>query len=685
MKTNKAILLCASISAGCAIPEFGSAQELTPGITVTATRGQRDWFTTPQAVSVIDESAINTSNVSNVPDLLRNVEGVYIQRTNLGGGSPFMRGLTGKQVLILVDGVRLNNSYYRSGPHQYLNTIDPGSLERIEVVRGPASVLYGSDGLGGVINLHTRRGGVASQNQPGNFSLGINYDSAVAGEDEEGNLGGYAVQLRNTGAQKGFGWNVGGSVKRYDDLRGGSGVGEQVPSGYGEYGADLSVRYTLASQDELHFAVQHLEQSSVPKTSEVTLDGKVKFDYEPQIRTLGYLEYLANNLNFADSARFTLSANRQKEGEEVIATLPIETVEVTEVSTWGADLQLASSSPDGNHRFTYGAELYLDDFTTSKRSFDLALGTVEEIKPGVPDGATYSSLGFYLQDEWRVADRASLIAGARFSAYEAGGELDHPTEGLTQLDLETDDLSFSVQGVYSLTDQINLVGGVSQGFRAPNMEDFFGRVDFTSEIPNTSLVPEESINYEVGLKRQTASSHANIALFYTDYTNLISRIDTQDALGQSVKQRRNVDSAEIRGIEAGFSHNFAERWSLNGNIAWIRGRDNEDQPLRRIPPLNGFLQLQHTVSERWWWQLEASLARRQDELSSGDISDKRIPPGGTPGYGILSVRAGYERANSNGFFLTLENLFDKRYKTHGSGIYGAGRSLVISYRTQFGQ
>ncbi len=107
---------------------------MLPDTVVTATRTERSLFDVPQATSLVDEAEIDRSLESMTPDLFRYVPGVYIQKTNLAGGSPFIRGLTGKQVLILIDGVRLNNSFYRFGPHQYLNTIDPHIIQRIDGV-----------------------------------------------------------------------------------------------------------------------------------------------------------------------------------------------------------------------------------------------------------------------------------------------------------------------------------------------------------------------------------------------------------------------------------------------------------------------------------------------------------------------------------------------------------------------
>ena len=161
--------------------------------------------------------------------MFRNAEGVYIQKTNLGGGSPFIRGLTGKQVLVLVDGIRLNNSFYRFGPHQYLNTIDPNSIERIEVVRGPGSVLYGSDALGGVVNIITKKQSDFLDPFAARGYASATFDSATAGTSYADIGGGYATRLQGDGNMGDFGWILGGTAKSYDDLLGGNDTGEQAP------------------------------------------------------------------------------------------------------------------------------------------------------------------------------------------------------------------------------------------------------------------------------------------------------------------------------------------------------------------------------------------------------------------------------------------------------------------------
>ena len=123
-------------------------------VTVIA-RVEKDTFRTPNSVSVIDREQIERMNAPTTPQILRETEGVWTQQTTVGQGSPLLRGLTGYQAFLAIDGVRLNNSTFRSGPNQYLVTISPDNLDRVEVLRGAGSMLYGSGAMGGVISMFT--------------------------------------------------------------------------------------------------------------------------------------------------------------------------------------------------------------------------------------------------------------------------------------------------------------------------------------------------------------------------------------------------------------------------------------------------------------------------------------------------------------------------------------------------
>ncbi len=647
--------------------ESESPEPRAPEIVVTATRVERELFETPQAVTVIDDEQVREANATATPDLFTYAEGVYIQKTNLGGGSPFIRGLTGKQVLLLVDGVRLNNSFYRFGPHQYLNTLDPNIIERVEVVRGPTSVLYGSDALGGTINIITRRRTDFSQDTGGNGLFQASYASATLAR---------AFRAQAEGNWGDAGMLAGATVKRYGDVDGGGDIDRQRPSAYDEVDADFKFNYRFSADRELIFAQQYVRQYDVPKTSEITLGDKLKFNYEPQQRELYYLEYRAKDLGPFDDLKANMSYNRQKEGEENIkeSSPGIETRELTDVRTPGAFVQL-SNRVGSRQRLTYGLEYYRDDYDTEKEEEDRATSTVSEIAPGTPDGAHYESLGVYAQDEVGLGTKTDAILGVRYSRFDTEGEV-----GSQELNLTTDKVTGSVNLLYRLSPRLNLVGGVAEGFRAPNMEDFFGRVDFFSEIPNTDLEPEASLSREIGIKYYSSHGYADLYYHYTDYEGFIDRVE----VAPGVFQRQNINDAWIQGVEAGFGYDIGRKWRVYGNATWTEGEDDDSsEPLRRIPPLNGTLNVRYNASARRWYEIAGLFADKQDKLSPGDIKDPRIPEGGTPGYGVVNLRAEFKPARGHEFLVALENIGDKKYKTHGSGVYAPGRSINLSYRASF--
>lgn len=637
---------------------------------VTATRVERQVFETPQAVTIIDDQAVAESGASKTPDILTGTEGLLIQKTNAGGGSPYIRGLIGKQVLIMVDGVRLNNSFYRFGPHQYLNTIDPNIIERIEVVRGPASVLYGSDALGGVINVITKRRTDFTRAAAAEGLLQLHAETAdrqITGR----------VQIE--GNQGALGLLGGISAKQFGDLRGGGETGTQVPTGYDEAAADMKLNYRLDGTRELILAHQFSRQYDVPKTSEVTLGNKLKFNYEPQIRSLTYLEYRAKGAGagFFDSMRLNVSYNRQKEGEEIInlSSPTTETREITEVRTTGLVAELGSAI--GKHqRLTYGFDHYQDGFATRNSRVDLTTGTATEIAPGTPNGANYTAWGVYLQDEIKFTPRFDAVLGARYSRFAADGELLG-----NQLDFNGGQLTASAHGLVRVAPHWNLVGGIAQGYRAPNMEDFFGRVDFVSEIPNTQLRPEQSINREIGLKYYAPQTSGDIFVYEADYDDLIVR----STVSPGVKQRQNLRTATIRGFEAGIKHAFAQQWSAAGNLAYTWGEDRDSgQPLQRIPPLSGMLRVRYDRSAKDWYEVYSLFAGKQTRLSPEDLTDARIPAGGTPGYATLNVRAGFKPSRDQEWQVRLENIGDIKYKSHGSGVYAPGANFAVTWRLILG-
>ncbi|MEK7398195.1 MAG: TonB-dependent receptor plug domain-containing protein, partial [Candidatus Poribacteria bacterium] len=190
-------------------------------ITITGTRSERDSFTSPSAMSVITSEDIGRKSLGTTPDMLRGITGIMVQKTTAGHGSPYIRGLTGYQTLIIVDGVRLTNSTFRSGPNQYLAMVDTGQIDKIEVMRGYGSTLYGSSALGGVVNVFTKSPSESLEKFSFHPYLSTKYSNA-----DTGKFGRIGID----GGYKNFSFIAGGSYKDVDDLKPGKGYDIQLPS-----------------------------------------------------------------------------------------------------------------------------------------------------------------------------------------------------------------------------------------------------------------------------------------------------------------------------------------------------------------------------------------------------------------------------------------------------------------------
>ncbi len=682
-----------------------------PTIVVTAERREATELETTQHVSVVTAEEIRSQGGDTTPDALSEEPGVWVQKTALGHGSPFIRGLTGKQVLILVDGVRFNNSTFRFGPNQYLNTIDPSIIDRIEIVRGPGSAMYGSDALGGVINIIThRRGEFGDPPEPGtDCRLYEQYSSAARGSisrfDVEGGAGNMA-------------YTVGAGYKVFDDLRAGRGEspvgavdtdGVQTPSGYDEVDFNASMRYVLASNQELRAAYLFTRQEDVPRSDKViasdyNTNPEERYFYDPQQMQLAYVEYESRDLGAFDALKLNLSYNHQLEGRERRKAGWTKTrFEEDEIGTVGFSTQVAVK-PLGGHTLTIGLETYADSISSARYEIADAGGRTD-LNGRFPDGSSYSSFGLYVRDEISVAEKVDLALGARYSSFEADADfggltITTPTITIGPLDeisKEYSDTTWSFETMYHVNDDSKLYLNIARGFRAPNMDDLAVEGDWSSgqDVPNPDLSPEQAVNYEVGFKHGGETVSGGLSLFYADYTDLIQRnyldpgLDGTPGTSDDLYQFQNVGEAEIYGTElwgkVQVGDTTSGRWSVFGNLAYTYGRDlTDDEPLTRIPPSNGLVGVRWDhQARRGWTEFFVKGAAKQDRLSSHDISDNRIPAGGTPGWVTVNLRGGVKLSERVSVTLGAFNLGDVRYRLHGSGLDAPGLNVVTRLECRF--
>ena len=363
--------------------------QLNDQVVVTAQRYETPTFERPEALTVLSSRDLARNALRSTPEVLEGQSGVFIQKTNHGGGSPFVRGLTGQQTLLLVDGIRLNNATFRSGPNQYLNTLDPFLLDRVEIARGSGSVQYGSDALGGTINVLTSTPDFSDSPA---FHGSVVGKLASGGMEKSGRLA-LGVSGPKAAVQGGF------SYRNFGDLVGGKGIGKQIPTGYDQYSFDLKSLFQLSPSLRLTAAVQHLRQDSVPVFHKVQLENFAVNQFNPQIRTLVYAKLEGfNDTKWVKSWQITPLAIHTKESRQSRKNNAVRTLnEDDAIRTYGL-LASIQSQPTRFWTIQTGAEWYYDRVNSQKQEVEPIWSSAgpQPVQRGLyPDDATMSNLAFY--------------------------------------------------------------------------------------------------------------------------------------------------------------------------------------------------------------------------------------------------------------------------------------------------
>lgn len=640
-------------------------------------RGATSLFETPAAASVRTQEEIVERQAPDMFHALQNEVGVLMQSTAAGQASPFVRGLTGQQVLILIDGIRLNNSIFRRGPNQYFNTIDPGMIDQIEVLRGQGSVLWGSDAIGGAINVVTRGPDVHQGMFHDDYSgAGFTqyYNTSNSSPYSRLSVEGWAG---NTGVFSG------GSFQNVRDLDTGfDNFARQPGTNYQQYAGDLKMKYLLDENNMLTMSVQHFELEDVPRSDRYPgfpLDrnnsnsfGGARF-FDPQQRDLAYLRYHSLDPlgGMFDAFTFTSSYHRQREIQT--RGVPTTRFQATDVETTGLNA-VASKDLGSVGKVTTGADWYYDDV-------DSPFGGTAS-GPIVPDDAYYERVGWFLNWEVALTGQLHANAGLRYEHLNTAGT---PIIASSPVFVKSsfDDWIGQVGLVYELNPCLNLVGSISEGFRAPNLDDLMANnpnvLQQGQSVPSLGLVSENSINYEIGLKANLERLRAQAFVYWIDLNdNMVSITAAANTFATA-----NQDSF-IQGVEFDGEYLLDDGWSVYGNFWYTYGKNLvTGAPLSRVPPTQGILGLRHRhpVSGNYF-TIYTWLSDRQDRLDTvRDITDERIPLGGTPGFATLNVRGGrtFGDRDQHRASITLENITDQPYQVHGSGVLGTGFTARLGY------
>jgi outer membrane cobalamin receptor len=634
---------------------------------VSANRYESLELNTPEAIRSLGSESIQGFQMRSAPEALSLTPGVFVQKTNHGGGSPFLRGVTGNQTLLLIDGIRLSNATMRYGPNQYLNTIDVFSLDKFEALRGSGSVQYGSDAIGGTVQAFSHALDTSWQQTWGGTLL---TRLATRGMEK-------SVHGRVNHSQKHVAFTAGITARDFGDLVGGDTTGTQAPSGYRELDFDVKAKFVLSAKSDLTMVYQNVHQNDVPVYHKVALEDYAIHKMDPQKRQLAYarLHHKFHGGVFR-SATFTASFQEVEEGRELLKNgSSILRSEKDQIRSWGFSAETHSSNRT-NWSANTGLEVYHDLVRSNRTYSDLSTDTSGTVRGLYPDGSSMTSLAAFTVHTLNL-QHWSITAGARLSSHVIQVE----EEELGNTKLTPSALVGNLAVLRKLSRSSNIFVSMNTGFRAPNIDDLgtLGIVDFRYETPNFDLQPEYSLQYQVGYKYRGTRLSGDIYLYRNELYNLIvrSRVEGDSLDGYPVYQKVNNGRAYIQGIETDWQYALHPSWMVSGILTYTHGQNiTQEEPMRRIPPLFGRLSVEYSL-KAWWINLEWQAAGKQDRLAGGDIDDNRIPSGGTPAWSIFNVHASYTWR-----FLTvdlsLKNLLNEDYRYHGSGINGSGRAAWLS-------
>jgi hemoglobin/transferrin/lactoferrin receptor protein len=658
--------------------------QLSDAIVISATREEQLNQQVTSSVTTISQYELSRLSPRSTPEALMGSTGVWVQKTNHGGGSPIIRGLVGNQVLLLVDGIRLNNTTYRYGPNQYLSTVDPWLLDRVEVVRGGGSVMYGSDALGGSVQLLSKTPSFSANNTVA--TSGKMFGKWMsAGMEKSG-----GVELNVSNARIAF---TGGlSVRDFGDIVAGDLYGTLTPTGYQEQSMNAKMLIRHRSSGVLTAAYQQTRQQHVPRYDQVVFGNYARYEFDPQARQLAYIRWEGTHRT-SWMKNWKLTGFWQRAMERIVTQRnnnPVEKIATDRTDAVGIAAEVTSRIT--SHWVAQsGVEWYHDDVSSTAWQRNTQTDEREIVRGSYADGSTAGSLSLFSHHQLSIR-KFFITAGGRVSSLMT--TVNDPVFGNQSLSPVA--AVFTGSARYALPGGISLLLMTNSGFRSPNVDDMskFGPVEAgVFEVPSASLKPEKSLTWESGVRVDRKKWFLRSTIYRTRLSNLIDRRPAlhqgaSQVDGRDVYQKQNVGEAYMWGIESEGQWQLTQKLLVSGNATYTYGQnETSNDPMRRVPPFFGRVHAQWN-GKRLWSRLEWQAAGSQDRLAKGDKTDVRINSrlvdGVFQGWDIWNLYAGYSVPRLRATLQAgVQNVFDVSYRIYASGVDAYGRSLWLAVQWQW--
>lgn len=731
MGYKKEVKTYAELSSGTLVLKLIPFAFSGEAIIVSASKWGQNSENISSRTAYINQRTLTLQNPQTTADLLGSTGEIFIQKSQLGGGSPMIRGFATNRLLYTVDGVRMNNAIFRGGNIQNVISLDAFSIEHTEIVFGPGSVMYGSDAIGAVMSFRTLKPEFSYTNDPSIFGSATTRYSTACNEktfhfDVNVGLKKWAFLTSFTSSEFGdlkmgsFGpeeylrpFYV-GRIDSTDVVITNQDPRIQNPTGYSQFNIMQKISFKPTKNWKIDYGFHYSETSSYSRYDRHIrykngLPRYGEWNYGPQKWMMNNLS-IVNNRPTRNYDQLTLRIAHQYFEESRISrdfNKNNRDTKTEKVNAYSVNADFYKSIGKRN-TVSYGVEAVLNEVNSKGIDEDISTGIIVPSASRYPQ-STWASFGIYVADQVEISEHYILNTGIRYNQFIIGAEFDPSFYDLpfTSASLNNGALTGNLGIVYKSKSKWVVSANFATAFRSPNIDDM-GKI-FDSEpgsviVPNPNLEAEYAYSSELGISKVIGEylkiditgyyTYLNNALVRRNYTlNGMDSIYYGGELSQ-VQAIQNAATATVYGIQTGFTFKLKSGFGISSRFNYQKGEEELDNgtvsPSRHAAPWFGVSRINYDYKAlRLELNCQYSGEKTFEDLPLEEQGkdymyaiDKNGNPY-SPAWYTLNLKASYK---INGYLLIssgIENITDQRYRSYSSGIVAPGRNLIFSFKASF--
>lgn len=701
-------------------------------VVISANKWTQPRSEVPVKTLVISKNDVLLLSPQTAADMISLSGGVFVQKSQLGGGSPMIRGFATNRLLISVDGVRMNNAIFRSGNLQNIISVDPFVVDKAEVVFGPGSVIYGSDAIAGTMNFFTYTPMLSITNEP-YVNAGFTGRFSSANFEKTGHAH-VNVGFRKFASFTSFSFtdfddlimgaagpeeylrkNYAATINGSDTVLLNSNPRKQVGSAYSQYNLLQKFRFMPSDKWDINYSFYYSATSDYGRYDRLvrpkgnTLRSAEWF-YGPQVWMMNHLAIFHNaKTKISDKLAIHLSYQLFEESRfdrDLNKSIRHERFEKVHALTANIDLEKQFGE---HHQLLYGADFVFNIIRSSGKENNVFTGESEVGPSRYPDNSDWASMALYVSYRYKLNDKLSMQIAGRYNYFmlDALFESTFYAFPFSEAHLSESAPTGSLGLVYSPSQSWQFIGNVSSGFRTPNIDDI-GKV-FDSEpgsviVPNPELKPEYAYNVDLSVIKTFGDFlKLDITGYYTYLDNAMVRrnstLNGQDSIfydGEmsQVQSLQNAAYATVYGVQGGIEIKLPFRLGISAFMNYQKGSEELDDgttaPLRHAAPFFGSAHLTYTYNRVKLdfysiFNSKVSYENLAPEEKSKDYIYAFDEDGNpySPAWYTLNLKAMYLFSDNFSMSAGIENIANIRYRPYSSGICAPGRNLVVSVMATF--